>query len=109
MEAKEDSRSPPPIAILGMGLRLPGGISTPEYFWDLLINKMNGRCQVPGNRYNVSAFYDGNLHRQAVASDHGYFLQNVNLKSFDASVFGPWCYLYRYHKLPSLKGNYKTR
>ena len=25
------------------------------------------------------------------------------------SVFGPWCYLYRDDKLPSLKWNYKLR
>ena len=87
MAAKKDSRQSPPIAIIGMGLRLPGGISTPEHFWNLLINKMDGRCRVPADRYNVGAFYNDKLLRQAVASDHGYFLQDVNLKSFDASFF----------------------
>ncbi|PHH92862.1 hypothetical protein CDD83_4284 [Cordyceps sp. RAO-2017] len=78
---------PPPIAILGMGLRLPGNVSTPEDFWDLLINKKDIRCRVPGDRYNVDAFGGGKLRSGAVASDYGYFLDSVNLKAFDASFF----------------------
>ncbi|KAK5991160.1 Highly reducing polyketide synthase gloL [Cladobotryum mycophilum] len=45
---------PPPIAVVGIGLRLPGG---------------DKPC------------------KQTVPSDYGYFLQDVNLKAFDASFF----------------------
>lgn len=78
---------PPPVAIIGMGLRLPGGISTPEDFWSLLINKKDGRCRVPVDRYNVDAFHSDKTHRQNVASKYGYFLKDVNIKTFDASFF----------------------
>ncbi|KAH8678404.1 putative polyketide synthase [Xylariales sp. PMI_506] len=76
-----------PIAIIGMGLRLPGGVSTPDQFWDQLVNKKDGRCRVPADRYNVDAFYGNNTQRQTVASEYGYFLEDVDLKSFDTSFF----------------------
>ncbi|PFH62884.1 hypothetical protein XA68_11440 [Ophiocordyceps unilateralis] len=76
--------APSPIAIVGMGLRLPGGISTPNEFWDLLVNKKDGRCRVPSDRFNINGFHGEAAHRQKVASDHGYFLDD-NLKVFDSS------------------------
>lgn len=107
-----------PIAIIGMGLRLPGGISTSEQFWDLLINKKNGKCRVPADRYNVDAFSRsslpsksaavtappppasaatresqstdkplGSLRKNQVATEHGYFLNDINIKHFDAAFF----------------------
>lgn len=79
--------APPPLAIIGIGLRLPGGISTPEGFWKFLVNKQDGRCRVPTDRYNVEAFHGDEAKGQPVASDHGYFLQDVNIKQFDASFF----------------------
>lgn len=87
MEADKCSNPPPPIAIVGMGMRLPGGISTPEQFWDLLTNKRDGKCQVPKGRYSVEAFHGQDLSKNAVASDQGYFLQDLNLKAFDAPFF----------------------
>lgn len=77
----------PPIAIVGIGLRLPGDISTTQDFWDLLVQKRDGKCRVPRDRYNVDAFYGDGSYSQAVASDHGYFLKDANLKAFDASFF----------------------
>ncbi|KAH8646185.1 putative polyketide synthase [Xylariales sp. PMI_506] len=76
-----------PIAIIGMGLRLPGGISTPDEFWSLLINKKDGRCRVPADRYNVDAFHGDKTQRQKVATEYGYFLDNINLKALDTSFF----------------------
>ncbi|KAK5996429.1 Highly reducing polyketide synthase gloL [Cladobotryum mycophilum] len=78
---------PPPIAIIGMGLRLPGGVSTPEDFWSLLVNKEDGQCRVPTDRYNIEAFHGDEAKKQPVASDQGYFLKDVNIKQFDASFF----------------------
>ncbi|RDA88606.1 hypothetical protein CP532_5867 [Ophiocordyceps camponoti-leonardi (nom. inval.)] len=85
MAAEDKPR--PPIAIIGMGMRLPGGISTAEAFWDLIVNKKDGKCRVPKDRYNVDAFYGEKLTRQKVASDQGYFLADLNLKNFDATFF----------------------
>ncbi|RDA88225.1 hypothetical protein CP532_0333 [Ophiocordyceps camponoti-leonardi (nom. inval.)] len=78
-----------PIAIVGMGVRLPGNVSTPEEFWKLLIDKKDGRCRVPRTRFDVDGFYDKDFkqHQQTLASDHGYFLEHANLKTFDAPFF----------------------
>lgn len=85
---KKKDETVPPVAIVGIGLRLPAGISTPDDFWKLLIEKRDGRCRVPETRYNVDAFYNGGKQgRQLVASDHGYFLEDVDLKRFDAGFF----------------------
>jgi acyl transferase domain-containing protein len=46
-----------PVAIIGCAMRLPGHINDSEALWDLLINKRDGRCRVPSDRYNVEAFY----------------------------------------------------
>ncbi|PFH57373.1 hypothetical protein XA68_15148 [Ophiocordyceps unilateralis] len=85
MTQKDTKSPPPPIAIVGMGLRLPGGISTPDEFWNHLVNKKDNRSRVPSTRYNVDAFTRGDQH--VVASEYGYFLDDVNLKAFDASFF----------------------
>lgn len=76
-----------PIAIVGMGLRLPGGANSSDLFWDLLINKKSGRCEVPSDRYNVDAFYSPTPKAGTVATRHGHFLQNVDLRDLDTSFF----------------------
>lgn len=83
----EDEKAPPPIAIVGMGMRLPGGINGECAFWDLLVKKKNGRCVVPGNRYNIDAFYSPTGRPGTVKTKHGYFLDHVDLQHVDASFF----------------------
>ncbi len=77
---------PPPIAIVGMGLRLPGGVNSASSLWELLISKKNGRCFVPASRYNIDAFYKPSKTTGSVASRYGYFLQE-DVDKFDASIF----------------------
>ncbi|KAI9157894.1 Highly reducing polyketide synthase gloL [Paramyrothecium foliicola] len=79
-------RPPPPIAIVGLGMRLPGGVSTPSDFWEFLVNKKDGKCRVPADRYDVNASFGSTASRQAVATEYGYFL-DVNLKAGDGSFF----------------------
>ncbi|KAJ0427166.1 hypothetical protein BJY00DRAFT_307147 [Aspergillus carlsbadensis] len=76
----------PPIAICGMATRLPGGIHTPSALWDLLSTKRSGRCRVPASRYNVSSFVGaGKLGH--VASEYGYFLDDIDLRDFDTAFW----------------------
>jgi acyl transferase domain-containing protein len=75
-----------PIAICGIGLRLPGGIRDTDSYWDLLYNKRSGRCKVPKDRYNVDAWYSpGKIGH--VASKYGYFLDDIDLGNTDASFW----------------------
>ena len=84
-----DGDHPPlvePMAICGMAMRLPGGIRDADGFWDLLYNKRSGRCRVPKDRYNVENWYGpGKIGH--VASEYGYFLDDVDLRNADASFW----------------------
>jgi acyl transferase domain-containing protein len=75
-----------PVAIVGMAMRLPGGIHDAEGFWDLLINKRDGQCRVPSDRYNVDAFY-GPGKPGHVGTQYGYFLEDLDLAHIDASFW----------------------
>ncbi|GFF30084.1 lovastatin nonaketide synthase [Aspergillus udagawae] len=77
---------PFPIAIVGMSMRLPGGVNCENEFWEFLINKRDGLCRVPDNRYNIDAFYKESTSG-AIRTQHGYFLQQ-DIAYFDAAFFG---------------------
>ncbi|KAL7928104.1 hypothetical protein V8C35DRAFT_333716 [Trichoderma chlorosporum] len=87
MTEQKASRLLQPIAIVGIGLRLPAGISTTGAFWDLLVNKQDCRCRVPFSRYRIGSFHDPKSKDQAVASAYGYFLEDADLKTFDTNFF----------------------
>lgn len=86
-DIEADQKAPPPIAIVGMGMRLPGGVNGERSLWDLLVNKKDGRCVVPKDRYNIDAVYNPNGGYGTVKTKHGYFLNHVNLKHLDTSFF----------------------
>ncbi|KAK4118948.1 hypothetical protein N657DRAFT_694068 [Parathielavia appendiculata] len=77
------------VAICGMALRLPGGLSTPTQLWDFLLAKGDARTRVPESRYNVSAYYSATAKPGTVKTQHGYFLDDasINLAGLDASFF----------------------
>ena len=74
-----------PIAIVGMAMRLPGGIRSDKEFWDLMMQRKDARCEVPESRYNVGSFYsDSKMH--TVKTKYGYFLEE-DPACFDAPFF----------------------
>lgn len=77
-----------PIAICGMAVRLPGGVATPQQFWEFLVNKGDGRCRVPETRHNLSTFYSGSKKPGSVITEYGYFLdESIGLGALDTSFF----------------------
>ena len=48
---------PFPIAIVGIGCRLPGDVHDPESFWSLLMEGRSGICEVPSDRWSNKRFY----------------------------------------------------
>lgn len=76
-----------PIAICGMGVRLPGGIRSSSDLFNFLANKGDARNIVPEDRYNVEAYYDPSGKAGTVITKYGYYL-DVDLSQFDASMFG---------------------
>ena len=85
-QADPESNSQVPIAICGMALRLPAGLSTSQQLWDFLLAKGDARCKVPNSRYNVSAFYDPTGKPGTVKTEHGYFLAE-DISHLDTSFF----------------------
>lgn len=76
-----------PLAIVGMAMRLPGGVTNGEEFWEMLVNKKNGLCTVPEDRYNINGFYTEEPTPGALRQPLGYFLQDVDIKQLDTSFF----------------------
>ncbi|KAL3478336.1 hypothetical protein BJX99DRAFT_256663 [Aspergillus californicus] len=76
-----------PIAIVGMGLRLPGSVRTPQQYWEFLTNKGSGRCRVPPNRYNVDAFVGPKGKPFHTCTEYGYFLEDLDLGAVDSSFW----------------------
>ncbi|PYH97832.1 putative polyketide synthase [Aspergillus ellipticus CBS 707.79] len=74
-----------PIAIVGMSMRLPGGVRTEDQFRDTLIKKGDGLCEVPKSRYTVESFYHPSKGG-CVKTKNGYFLQD-DPGYFDAPFF----------------------
>ncbi|WP_443041940.1 type I polyketide synthase [Streptomyces sp. B21-106] len=79
-----------PIAIIGMGCRFPGGVETPEQFWDLLLQGEDSIGGFPTDRGwdNLTAFDDlDGVGRDIPAYPRrGGFLSGVG--GFDAAFFG---------------------
>jgi len=79
---------PEPIAIVGMAMRLPGGIHTADSLWQLLIEKRDTRSRVPADRYNIDAFYSESGRLGTVKMQYGHFLaESDNLQHMDTSFF----------------------
>ena len=79
--------SPEPIAIVGIGCRLPGGIGSPQAFWDLLRDGREGITDVPASRWDLGQHFDSDPLRPL--SQHvrrGGFIEDID--QFDAAFFG---------------------
>ena len=75
-----------PIAIIGMSCRFPKSDS-PEKYWDLLINGIEGISEVPKNRWNIEEFYDPDPDAPGkMMTRNGGFIDNFDL--FDVDLFG---------------------
>ncbi|GAA3168835.1 MULTISPECIES: type I polyketide synthase [Streptomyces] len=75
-----------PIAIVGVGCRLPGAESVDE-LWDVLMANTGTVTPVPGERFDVSDYYDPTpMTPGRTVSRHGGFLTDPF--GFDAAFFG---------------------
>ncbi|HEY4002170.1 MAG TPA: thioester reductase domain-containing protein [Candidatus Xenobia bacterium] len=75
-----------PIAIVGMACRFPGGVETPEAFWELLRDGREAVVEVPPDRWDVDAFYDPDPETPGrMTTRWGGFLNGVD--GFDPAFF----------------------
>ncbi|HWN36295.1 MAG TPA: SDR family NAD(P)-dependent oxidoreductase [Pseudonocardia sp.] len=77
-----------PIAIVGMGCRLPGGIHDPEGLWELLSTGSDAITHLPDNRgWNLEALYDPDPDRAGTSyARSGGFVHDA--AEFDPGFFG---------------------
>jgi acyl transferase domain-containing protein/acyl carrier protein len=76
-----------PVALIGIGCRLPGGVTGPESFWELLWNGHDAVSEVPRNRWDIDAYYDPDPDRPGkMSSRWGGFIDDIN--GFDTAFFG---------------------
>jgi acyl transferase domain-containing protein/NADPH:quinone reductase-like Zn-dependent oxidoreductase/short-subunit dehydrogenase/acyl carrier protein len=76
-----------PIAIVGIGLRFPGGARTPAEFAEFLRAGRSGIRPVPEDRWDVAAYQAGDGENAGkIQSPGGGFLDRID--EFDAGFFG---------------------
>lgn len=77
-----------PLAIVGIGCRVPGGVENPSEFWELIKDGTDAIIEVPRDRWNLRKFYDpdpdkpGKMYMRA----GGFLRQRID--QFDALFFG---------------------
>ena len=69
-----------PIAVVGMGCRLPGGANSPDELWALLEGGTSALGAVPSERWDAAELAG------MIAGSEGGFLEGVDL--FDSAALG---------------------
>ncbi|MEH0554901.1 SDR family NAD(P)-dependent oxidoreductase [Streptomyces sp. B21-101] len=77
-----------PVVIVGLGLRLPGGVSTPQALWDLLTSGRDTVGDLPTDRgWDLDTLHDADPDRSNKSYvSKGSFLYDA--AGFDADFFG---------------------
>lgn len=76
-----------PVAIIGIGCRIPGGVTGPEEFWDLLSNGRSGIREIPPDRWHLPDYYHPDPDMPGkIATRFGGFLDQVD--RFEPQFFG---------------------
>ncbi len=76
-----------PIAIVGIGCRLPGGADSPARLWQLLRDGVNAVGPIPADRFDLDLLYDERPATPGkIMTRWGGFLDNID--QFDAAFFG---------------------
>lgn len=69
-----------PVAVIGVGCRLPGGVRGPADYWRLLVDGIDAIGRVPADRWR-----DGTAFPPADVPAHGGYLDDI--AGFDADFF----------------------
>ncbi len=76
-----------PIAIIGLGCRLPGGVEDWRDYWRLLDGGIDAISQTPADRWNLRKFYSGkNSKPGKTQSQWGGYVSGID--RFDPQLFG---------------------
>jgi polyketide synthase 12/myxalamid-type polyketide synthase MxaB len=84
--AAKEQESREPIAVIGLGCRVPGG-DDPAGFWRLMQDGVDAITPVPAERWDHTAYYDPDPAAPGrIATHSGGFLRTID--TFDAALFG---------------------
>ena len=87
LAALEAAKTPQPIAIIGMGMRLPGGVADADSMAALLWSGRDAIGLVPPDRWNAEALYHPDPDAPGrLTTQRGGFIDMVD--QFDAEFFG---------------------
>jgi acyl transferase domain-containing protein/NADPH:quinone reductase-like Zn-dependent oxidoreductase/NAD(P)-dependent dehydrogenase (short-subunit alcohol dehydrogenase family)/acyl carrier protein len=84
--ASESAREP--LAIIGIGCRLPGGVRDAESFWNFMMAGGDAIVDIPAERWDPKRYHDptGKSPGRAYVQRAG--LLQGDIKAFDAAFFG---------------------
>ena len=76
-----------PLAIVGIGCRLPGGADSPQSYWRLLLDGVDATREVPESRWHAARFHDPVPGKAGkMVTRRGGYLDRID--QFDAAFFG---------------------
>jgi acyl transferase domain-containing protein len=83
-----EKSSTEPIAVVGIGCRLPGGVASAEDFWTLLSDGASGVVEVPADRWDADAYYSADhTVPGTICNRVGGFLTSWKPDEFDAEFY----------------------
>ena len=73
------AQSPAPIAVIGVGCRLPGGVAGPDDYWRMLRDGIDAITEVPAERWDNARLYDPEPDAKGcISTPYGGFVADVD-------------------------------
>ncbi|GAP90164.1 putative acyl transferase acyl hydrolase lysophospholipase [Rosellinia necatrix] len=80
-------RTQAPVAIVGIGCRLPGHNNSPTELWNFLKQGGIAKNEPPASRFNLAGHHDKHRRPRTMKSPGGMFMEDVDPAVFDAQFF----------------------
>ena len=76
-----------PVAVVGMGCRLPGNSNSPHALWKFLSEGGIAHNEAPESRFSLDGHHDGSKKPKTMRSPGGMYLEEIDPQKFDAQFF----------------------